>query len=146
MADPAATEDISTSSASSQAAIPSRTIGISEGQIECLVRDLKGLSSSIGELTQGIEQLRDPLVDLSECEDPSIVAKCWTKQVRKLCYDTGDYLYDFMHSGNEFKLLGARALNASARLDWYRIQPQTSSKSMGFCKGVPKSRHTEASH
>lgn len=32
-----------------------------------------------------------------------------------------------MHSGNEFKLLGARALDANERLEWCGIRPETPS-------------------
>lgn len=70
--------------ASPQVAIPSRITGIGEGEIQRLITDLEGLSSSIGELKQGLEELRNPLVALSESEDPSITARCWTKQVRGL--------------------------------------------------------------
>uniref|UniRef100_A0ACD5ZFW1 Uncharacterized protein n=1 Tax=Avena sativa TaxID=4498 RepID=A0ACD5ZFW1_AVESA len=132
----AAATDVSTSVSVPQAAAmevpepePSRMMVISEGEIQRLKRDLMGLSSSVDRLTQELDGLCTPLVDLSETEDPTITAKSWMKQVRELCYDTGDYLHDVMRSGAEFRIMEARAKNASETFERYNIQSKAPSSS-----------------
>ncbi|KAM3355315.1 hypothetical protein ACQJBY_025849 [Aegilops geniculata] len=132
------------------------------GPVGPLLRQLRSPTSrpevvsedEIQKLTKHLDELCVSLMHQSEAEEPSATAKCWMREVRELCYDTKNYLDDasFISKQDgdakltpeekqenaqfEFKMLEARAKNASKRRPRYEIEHKSINKTR-----LPSTRH-----
>ncbi|CAL4962579.1 unnamed protein product [Urochloa decumbens] len=66
----------------------------------CRLRPHKGAKYGMHLLKDDLEEISSYVQDLSELEDPPLVAKCWMKEARELSYDIEDYIDRFVFSGH----------------------------------------------
>ncbi|XP_022682432.1 putative disease resistance RPP13-like protein 3 [Setaria italica] len=66
----------------------------------CRPRSHKGAKYGMHLLRDDLEEISSYLQDLSELEDPPLIAKCWMKEARELSYDIEDYIDRFVFSGH----------------------------------------------
>ncbi|CAO2191092.1 unnamed protein product [Urochloa humidicola] len=71
----------------------------SEEVNECRLRPHKGAKYGMHLLRDDLEEISSYVQDLSELEDPPLIAKCWMKEARELSYDIEDYIDRFVFSG-----------------------------------------------
>ncbi|KAK8453154.1 hypothetical protein SEVIR_5G238300v4 [Setaria viridis] len=72
----------------------------SEEVTGCRPRSHKGAKYGMHLLRDDLAEISSYLQDLSELEDPPLIAKCWMKEARELSYDIEDYIDRFVFSGH----------------------------------------------